>query len=240
MGSVVDMIGKVIGRLSVKGRAGSKKGKAAWLCLCACGNEVVVSGDNLRTGHTKSCGCVHKEVVKSRLLTHSMTGTKEYNTWLSIKSRTTNPENQDYAVYSRLGIEEEWKSSFLSFLGEIGNVPNNTENWSIGRIDNTIGYFKGNVRWESAKQQARNKGMYRNNSSGETGIVWREDVLKNGCKSTRAVAYYQDECGKKHSKSFRVKEHGLLEAFYLAVIWREDALQKLTEQGAGYSQQHGK
>ena len=29
-----------------------------WLCKCDCGNEVAVSGSNLRTGHTQSCGCL--------------------------------------------------------------------------------------------------------------------------------------------------------------------------------------
>lgn len=29
-----------------------------WNCECVCGNKIIVSGSNLKTGHTTSCGCV--------------------------------------------------------------------------------------------------------------------------------------------------------------------------------------
>lgn len=38
-----------------------------WLCECDCGNEIAVSGSNLRTGHTKSCGCLQKETTHNRI-----------------------------------------------------------------------------------------------------------------------------------------------------------------------------
>ena len=31
--------------------------KAAWVCKCACGKEKVISGQQLRSGRIKSCGC---------------------------------------------------------------------------------------------------------------------------------------------------------------------------------------
>lgn len=37
--------------------ADDKKGRAAWLCRCDCGNEKVVSGQHLKAGATISCGC---------------------------------------------------------------------------------------------------------------------------------------------------------------------------------------
>lgn len=37
-----------------------------WKCLCDCGNTRIVRGDNLRSGHTKSCGCLHKEMLSQR------------------------------------------------------------------------------------------------------------------------------------------------------------------------------
>ena len=33
------------------------------LCKCDCGNEKIISGHCLRTGNTKSCGCLQKEIV---------------------------------------------------------------------------------------------------------------------------------------------------------------------------------
>lgn len=34
-------------------------GKSMWRCKCECGNEKIVYGGHLESGHTKSCGCYH-------------------------------------------------------------------------------------------------------------------------------------------------------------------------------------
>ena len=41
--------------------------KAQWLCECSCPahNKVVVGGAELRSGNTKSCGCIHQEYLSS-------------------------------------------------------------------------------------------------------------------------------------------------------------------------------
>lgn len=36
-----------------------------WRCHCYCGTIVSVSIDHLRTGHTRSCGCLHKIIVSA-------------------------------------------------------------------------------------------------------------------------------------------------------------------------------
>jgi len=38
-----------------------KHGNACWLCRCDCGNESVVSRNDLLRGKTKSCGCKRHE-----------------------------------------------------------------------------------------------------------------------------------------------------------------------------------
>lgn len=61
------MIGKKIGRLEVIESAGkTKNGTVKWKCMCDCGNEKIVSGSALRRGSSKSCGCLHKEMVLKR------------------------------------------------------------------------------------------------------------------------------------------------------------------------------
>lgn len=61
---VIDMTGQKIHHLTVLGRAGSysKKGYsiALWLCECDCGNVITISGTSLRSGNSKSCGCMRK------------------------------------------------------------------------------------------------------------------------------------------------------------------------------------
>lgn len=52
-----NLTGQVFDRLTVIKRAENQKGRTAWLCKCACGNEIVVISRYLKTGKRKSCGC---------------------------------------------------------------------------------------------------------------------------------------------------------------------------------------
>ena len=59
------MIGKIFGRLTVLEKAHTKKGKGAYYrCLCSCGNITIVQGSMLRSGNSKSCGCLNKEKIQ--------------------------------------------------------------------------------------------------------------------------------------------------------------------------------
>ena len=67
MSRTKDLTGQRFTRLIVIERAeSSKSGLAMWKCKCDCGNECVVSGSNLRKGHSKSCGCLKKDKIKER------------------------------------------------------------------------------------------------------------------------------------------------------------------------------
>jgi hypothetical protein len=69
MSKFIDLTGKTFGRLTVIERAeNSKSGKTQWLCKCKCGNEIIVTRDDLTSSHTKSCGCYRKEVTSKRSL----------------------------------------------------------------------------------------------------------------------------------------------------------------------------
>lgn len=54
--------GTVFGRLTVIGEAPQRgvHGKRAMSCRCECGTEKTVNLDNLRGGHTRSCGCIYQ------------------------------------------------------------------------------------------------------------------------------------------------------------------------------------
>lgn len=58
------ILGTKFTRWTVIKEAGSNKhGHLIWLCRCDCGNEKTVAGTSLRFGHSKSCGCLNKEIV---------------------------------------------------------------------------------------------------------------------------------------------------------------------------------
>lgn len=60
---LIDIVGHKFGKLTVEKRADNYiqlggQQKTAWICKCDCGNECVVTGDALKSGKTKSCGCL--------------------------------------------------------------------------------------------------------------------------------------------------------------------------------------
>lgn len=151
------MIGKRFGRLTVMRRAEGTK-KTSWVCVCDCGTaERPYRQDNLRYGQTRSCGCVQREIVGSIRVSHRMTKTPEYRTWLHINSRCTNPKNPSWRLYGGRGITvcKEWANSFEAFYAFMGKRP--SRNHSIDRLDPDGNYEPSNCRWATTKEQGRNK-----------------------------------------------------------------------------------
>lgn len=58
----VDLSGKVFGMLTVVKPASydTRKHRRTWECICECGKTTIVTGSDLVTGNTQSCGCIHK------------------------------------------------------------------------------------------------------------------------------------------------------------------------------------
>lgn len=47
----------------------NKRPRPTWLCRCDCGNRLNVSGYNLRSGKTMSCGCLRRDNARNLRLT---------------------------------------------------------------------------------------------------------------------------------------------------------------------------
>lgn len=64
-----DLIGQTFNRLTVIADSGRRQinGNVLWKCVCVCGGLSYVPGNKLRSGHTKSCGCLHDELSLARL-----------------------------------------------------------------------------------------------------------------------------------------------------------------------------
>lgn len=52
---------KKFGLLRVIEYAGIHNGRSSWLCECECGTKCIVTGHDLKNGHTKSCGCLRRK-----------------------------------------------------------------------------------------------------------------------------------------------------------------------------------
>lgn len=149
----------------------SKDGKAQWVCKCnLCGSYFVTTGKGLRTGKTKSCGCLVSKKCAERNTTHGIIGTAEHGLRLAkvhidMIRRCYNKNREEYSDYGARGIYivPEWYTP--NVVGNPGFV--NFYHWmidhgyhrglSIDRIDNDGPYAPWNCRLVGVDVQARNK-----------------------------------------------------------------------------------
>lgn len=175
----IDISGKIFSRLTAIECVGSdSRQESIWKCLCECGNITNVRSSSLRNGSTQSCGCLNKELAAGRAIKHGHTDngyqSGTYQSWASMKKRCYDPAQHNYERYGGSGIDvcESWLNSFENFLQDMGERPDGT---SLDRIDSTKGYYPENCRWANLNIQAYNQRQQNNNTSGRTGVYFREE-----------------------------------------------------------------
>lgn len=178
------LVGKRFGRLTVVSYFGKTEyGSLKWNCQCDCGNEVVVFGNLLKSGHTQSCGCLSRESIKKRSTTHGGSDSRLYRIWHGMKARCFRTTDQNYCRYGGRGITvcNEWKTDFKAFY-DWAISHGYADDLTIDRIDNDGDYCPENCRWVGAKTQCNNKSTNtRLTANGETHTVaeWAEILNTN-------------------------------------------------------------
>jgi hypothetical protein len=157
----IDILGHRFGKLRVLSCKGLVGKEMTWLCICDCGTEKVLTGSNLRSGKTNSCGCLQKEPENNPAFLHGqcrrLSITKEYRAYASAKARCTNSKHASFPAYGGRGIKFLF-NTFEEFINEIGLAP--SPQHSVDRIETNGNYEMGNVRWATKKQQTENRRKF--------------------------------------------------------------------------------
>lgn len=194
--------GDRFGRLVAVGRDTEYKSdkNVKWIVTCDCGVTKSIQGSQLRSGSTQSCGCLRDELNGRTPEKHGMSRTKEHKTWCGIVSRTQYEcaSTREWYFDKGIGMSPEWRESFIQFYADMGPCP---EGYTIDRIDPAGDYSKENCRWASIELQSINKGIFKNNTSGSTGV--------SQTKTGSYVAYIYHNYGRIHLGTFKQIEDAI-------------------------------
>jgi hypothetical protein len=149
------------GRLTIIAEEGTDKWRRRLVkCLCDCGKDTIVRFYSLKSGNTRSCGCLFKEInFGITAITHGATKdrkvTRAYQAWKAMKVRCQNTKSKYFKNYGGRGITicERWQS-FTNFLADMGECP---AGLSLERSNNNGNYEPGNCKWTTMEEQNRNR-----------------------------------------------------------------------------------
>lgn len=125
-----------------------------WLCKCDCGNEKIIRSSSFKSGKTKSCGCLLKEIAKFTHTKHGQTNIPEYNVWVDIKQWCY---NENHSKYKNYGIKDirvcsQWKNSFEKFYKDVGKRP--SKEYTLERLGEDWHFTPSNCEWVIKKKLA--------------------------------------------------------------------------------------
>jgi hypothetical protein len=145
--NTIDLTGQHFGKLSVKKQVKERgnRGQIKWECICDCGKKHITTGECLRSGKSKSCGC-------NRFVPPNKNKDRKMAIWKQLYNSTINKRNRKWKIKGDISLED-----FIFFSKEpcyyCGLENSNTaQDIRSGRkISDTILKFNGIDRSDSSK-----------------------------------------------------------------------------------------
>jgi len=201
------LLGDTFNKLTVIDEVRRDKGRGTrlyFVCVCECGTTKEILAHSVKTGMSKSCGCLRAESNISRTK-HGMCGTHFYRKWFGMKQRCENANDASYDGYGGRGISvyPDWSASFENFYKDmyesyLEHLRNFGEyQTTLERVDVNGNYDPNNCTWATNKEQVINRRRRKDNKSGITGISfdkksnkWRVQIGEKGTR--KYIGMYAD------------------------------------------------
>lgn len=184
-----------------------------WLCECQCDKHTqkVINGYSLIRGDSLSCGCYKVEATKNNNSKNNIYDliNDEYYIGYTQKSDKFYFDKEDYDIVSQYCWDIDSSSRYVKTIDKINNegklylhrlVMKCKKNDGIiidHKDRNRVDCRKNNLRIVTEIQNAINKGIRTNNTSGKTGVSWNKRKEKWECyitvnKNRIGLGYYDE------------------------------------------------
>ena len=143
-----------------------------------CGNIWTARSISIKSGKTKSCGCMQGFYIGESKTKHGFWKHILYQTWNSMQTRCYNENSKNYKNYGARGIQvcKRWLD-VKNFIEDM--YPSYQEGLTLDRIDVNGNYEPDNCRWATKTTQMQNtKSIHSNNTSGFRGVYWHKGIGK--------------------------------------------------------------
>ena len=129
------------------------------LFRCSCGKEFETNFSAVKSGNTKSCGCLKILTTIRRSTKHGLSNSPLYKVYKNMVSRCTQPTYHTvYPYYGGCGIKvcNRWLKSINNFYKDM--FPSYQPGLTLERKDPKKDYKPSNCIWADFFTQARNRG----------------------------------------------------------------------------------
>lgn len=186
MGRFIDMAGKKFTKITVLYQSGkSASGSIVWHCICECGNECDINGSSLRSGHTKSCGCLHEEMFS---IINRYEFEKEY-----VRGYTT--KNESFLIsfedYDRVK-EYCWRKTDKGYIvSDTNDVTSPSRTIKLHRFIVNCEYKDGDIVDHINFDKSDNRRNNLRIITNQQNVIWKDKPSKSNTSGIIGVSKFK-------------------------------------------------